>query len=334
MTDKFKFGFLICLILVIGTFFAGCSDDSSTAAATPVPTTGPVAKFTAGDIIAKTASGGETQLYVITNYDSVRDEYNRRWIYKNADGSWGHYLDATTEQAPRTIVDKVYPVAVAHITLSAIPLVTPTYGTPVPTIVSGASPVVTAISPSTGTKDALALVTITGTNFQTGAVPKLLQAGSPVITATGITVASTRIDCTFNLKGTETGSFNVVVVNPDGQSDTLQRAFLVGDVAPIISSVSPSTMKIDEQGGLTINGQNFKDGVKVVLFKGAAEIPCISPVSISGSRISCDLDLNFKRNKDITFGEWDVKVINIEGSQFGTWTKKFSIQNATSPSES
>jgi hypothetical protein len=333
MTDKFRFGFLICLFLIIGVLIAGCSDESSATAATTVTPTGPAAMFTAGDIIAKTASGGETQLYVITNYDSASDEYVRKWIYKNTDGSWGHYIDEDTDRADRTIVDKVYPVTIAHVTLSAIPLVTPTYATPVPIILSGNVPTVTAISPTAGTKDGTVIVSITGTNFQTGAVPRLLQPGSSPITATGISVASTKIDCTFNLNGMETGSYNVVVTNPDGQSGTLQRAFSIGDAVPIVTSVTPLTMVINEQGGLVINGQYFKDGVKVVLIKGTAEIPCLSPVTTSGTRISCDLDLNADRNKDITFGEWDVKVINIEGSQAGTWTRKFTIQNTTSTSE-
>jgi hypothetical protein len=88
-------------------------------------------------------------------------------------------------------------------------------------------------------------------------------------------------------------------------------------------------MEINQQGGLIITGQNFKDGVKVVLTKGTAEIPCVSPVSTTGSRISCDLDLNPVRNKDVAFGQWDVRVTNIEGSQAGTWTNKFTITNQT-----
>jgi hypothetical protein len=334
MTDKFRFGFLICLFLIIGVLSAGCSDESTPAAATPVTTTLPAAHFAAGDIIAKTSSGGETQLYVIRNYDSSKDEYERQWIYKNADGSWGHFTDSRTDRAARSIVDKVYPVTVAHVTLSAIPVVTPAVATPVPTVLSGDAPSVTALSPTSGAKDATVSVSITGTGFQTGAVPKLLQPGSPAVTATGVSVAATKIDCTFNLYGKETGSYNVVVTNPDGQSSTLMRAFTIGEAAPIVSSVTPAKMEINEQGGLVINGQNFRDGVKVVLFRGTAEIPCISPISISGTRISCDLDLNPTRNKDITVGEWDVKVINIEGSQSGTWTKKFTIENVTASSGS
>ena len=330
MAVQFRFGLLFCLILVIGVFFAGCSSESSDAVVTPAPTTVPAAKYSAGDIIAKTASGGESPLYVITKYDSAKEEYERAWIYKNDDGSWGHFIDSRTDRSPRSLIEKVYPAKVGHVSLSAIPIVTPTIAVATTTVASGAAPVVTAISPLTGTKDTPVTVSITGTDFQAGAQPRLIRPGSSPITATGVSVTSTRIDCTFSMNVKETGSYNVVVTNPDGQSSTLQRAFTVGDAAPIISGVSPSTMEINGQAGLTINGQNFKDGVKVILVRDGSEIPCVSPVSTYGTRITCDLDLNAVRNKQVTFGTWDVKVINIEGSQYGVWTKKFVIENSTS----
>ena len=334
MNSQFRFGILFCALMVIGVLFAGCSsEDTSDSVVTTAPTTAPVVKFTAGDIIAKTDTGSESQLYVIIGYNSATDEYERAWIYKNSDGSWGHFTDSRTDKSTRTIIEKVYPVRVAHVTVSDIAVVTPTVATAVPTTLSGNGPTVTSITPTAGAKDGTVSVTITGTNFLSGATAKLLQPGSTAVTATGAVVGATKIDCTFNLYGKDAGTYNVIVTNPDGQSDTLQRAFTIGDAAPVISSVSPTTLGINEQIGLIINGQNFKEGVKVLLVKGSAEIPCVSPVATSGTRITCDLDLNVKRNKAVAEGDWDVKVINIEGSQSGVWTKKFTIQNTTTIDE-
>ena len=334
MGVQFRFGLLCCLILVIAVFFTGCtSNDTSDAVVTTAPTTAPVAKYTSGDIIARTASGGESQLYIITKYDAAKDEYERAWIYRNTDGTWGHFIDSRTDRSTRAIIEKVYPVMVAHVTLAAIPVIAPTYtqAAPEPT---GEAPVVSAISPMTGTKDAPVTVTITGTNFQTGATARLIRPGSTPLTASAVSVTPTRIDCSFSLSVKETGSYNVVVTNPDGQSGTLQRAFTIGDAAPIITGVIPSSLEINEQAGLAINGQNFKEGVKVVLVRGSVEIPCVSPVSSYHSTITCDLDLNAVRNKDVAVGEYDVKVINIEGSQAGTWTKKFVIRNSSATGSS
>lgn len=330
MTDRSGFGFLICLFLIIGVFFAGCSDSSSDAVVTASPTPAPVAQFTAGDIIAKTSSGGETQLYVIRKYDSATDEYERAWIYKNADGSWGHFIDGRTELVARKIAEKVYPVKVAHVTLSSIPITALTVATVAPTVVSGDAPTVTAISPTSGAASSAVTVSISGTNFQTGATAKLLQPGYPAVTATGVIVSSTKVDGTFNLNGKETGKYNVIVSNPDGQSGMLSSGFTIGDAGPIISYVTPATMEMNTSGGLVISGENFKDGVKVTLLKGTAEIPCTSPAVTAGTRLSCDIDLSTRKNSAITFGNWDVKVLNIEGSMSGTWTKKFAITNDTS----
>ena len=174
MENKVRNGLLICALLVFAVLIAGCSDQSSAGTTTPVPTTAiSGAKFAAGDIIAKSASSTDQMLYVITQYDANSGMYTRAWIYKNADGSWGHFIDSKTEKIERTLVEKVYPVKIAHVTVSSIPIVTPTIPPTVVTTISGSTPSVTGISPASGAKDATVGVTITGTNFETGATAKL-----------------------------------------------------------------------------------------------------------------------------------------------------------------
>ena len=329
MTDQFRFGIPICLILVIGVFFAGCSSDSSTASTTPVPTTAAGAQYSPGDIIAKTASGGE-QLYVITKYDSVKDEYERAWIYKNADGSWGHFIDSRTDRSTRMIIEKVYPVKVGHVTISSIPVVTQTVPTAVQTTYVGASPVVSSVSPTNGAKDATVTVTITGKNFQTGAIPKLVSPGSVPVTGSAVSVTPTSITCTFVLKGLEAGSANINVLNPDGRSDTLQNSFMVGEASPIISSISPSTAELnDEEASYTINGQNFDAAVIVSFIKGSTQILCINAKDVDSTKVTCG-PISFGSGNGATTGSWDVKVTNIESSRSGTLTQKFTVTNATS----
>jgi len=88
MENGIRNGLLICAILVFAVLIAGCSDQSSSGTPTTVPTTAiPAAKFTAGDIIAKSASSTDQMLYVITQYDTKNDMYTRAWIHKNTDGS-------------------------------------------------------------------------------------------------------------------------------------------------------------------------------------------------------------------------------------------------------
>ena len=124
MIENSRFGLLFSLLLILGVLVAGCSDQSPVT--TPVPTTAIQEKYFAGDIIARTSSSTDTMLFVITNYERSTDQYTRQLIYKNSDGSWGHFVTNASEKVPRTLVESVYPVKIAHVQISAIPVITPT----------------------------------------------------------------------------------------------------------------------------------------------------------------------------------------------------------------
>lgn len=332
MEIEIRNGLLICAILVFVVMIAGCSDQASSGTITvPTPTL-PAAKFAAGDIIAKSTSATDKVLYVITKYDLSNDMYTRAWIYKNTDGSWGHFIDNKTEKVERTLVEKVYPVKLSHVTVSVIPIVTTTIPTSVPTTVSGSTPTVSSLSPVSGVKDAIVGVTVTGTGFDSGATVKLTRPGYPSISGTGVSVSSaTSIACTFNLNGADEGTYNVMVTNPGGKSDTKMGAFLIGQAPPIISSVSPTTAELGAtQLAIAINGQNFKEGVKVTFVQGTSELNCVTPSSIDTIKITCLLDL--KASNGAKIGLWDVKVLNIEGQKSGTLTGKFTVTNTTTTS--
>ncbi|MDP3564854.1 MAG: IPT/TIG domain-containing protein [Methanoregula sp.] len=330
MENGIRNGLLICAILVFAVLIAGCSDQSSAGTTTPVPTTViPAAKFAAGDIIAKSASSTDRMLYVITQYDTKNDMYTRAWIHKNTDGSWGYFRDNKTEKVERVLVEKVYPVKISHVTVSSIAIVTPTLPPTVVTTLSGSAPTVTGISPASGARNAVVGATITGTNFESGATAKLTRAGYPSITATGVSVSSaTSIGCTFSLSGADEGRYNVMVTNPGGQSDTKTGVFTIGQAPPILTGVSPNTAEVgDTQIPITINGQNFKEGVKVTFIQGTSEIICGTPVYLDATKISCILNVRVLDGGK--FGVWDVKVLNIDGQQTGTLTGKFTVTNAT-----
>ena len=328
MIKKCSYGLLITIILISGVLIAGCSDQSL--AGTTIPTTAaPNAKYIAGDIIGKTASTTENMEYVITKYDSSTDQYTRQLLYKNPDGSWGHFINNKTgEKVERTLVEKVYPVKISHVNISSIPIITPTVPPTVTTVLSGNAPGISGISPATGGSNATVSAMITGDNFRSGATVKLMRAGYMAIYATAVSVSSaTNIGCTFNLAKAEKGVYNLVVTNPDGHSDTKTGAFIITDPIPVISGVSPSQGTRNDVLSLTINGKNFKEGVKVSFVKGSTEIVCTSPVSTDSTKILCNLDL--KTSNGAVAGDWDVTVLNIDGQQKGTWNQKFPVTNST-----
>lgn len=97
-------------------------------------------------------------------------------------------------------------------------------------VLSQSGPQVTGISPATGSSGSTVSITnLSGHNFATSPAPSVrLQKGTTSINATAISaVSSSQIQCTFNLAGAETGSWDVVVTNPDGQYGTGAGLFTV-----------------------------------------------------------------------------------------------------------
>jgi hypothetical protein len=323
MIERFWYGILISLLLISGVLIAGCSDQSTDSTTTTVPTTAPAVKYAAGDIIAPTSPSSAQNLFVIIKYDRSTDQYTRQMIYKNADGSWGHFVNNKTDKEARTLVEKVYPVKISQVNLTAIAVVTPTPATTVTITSSGNSPAITGISPKRGATDATVSVTVTGNYFQSGATVKLMRAGDPPIQATGVTVtSSTNINGIFKLTGAEKGGYNVKVTNPDGQSGTLVGAFTVGEYAPLITSITPVTGIYNETVPLIITGQYFTDPAKVEVSKGS-DLKICQVTSNAATKILCNLEIRSGPS-----GEWNVTVFNIADGQSATWNHPFKV-NAT-----
>ncbi|MFA5253240.1 MAG: hypothetical protein WC367_01050, partial [Methanoregula sp.] len=128
-------------------------------------------------------------------------------------------------------------------------------------------PHVTGITPAEGWNTTILQVTnLAGNNFNTTVYPlvKLNRTGCADIVATNVTpLQSTQISCTFDLSGRETGSWNVVVVNPDGQENLLIAGFAILPDVPTtppttaptqspIQSPSPSPSPVPLQGSATL----------------------------------------------------------------------------------
>jgi hypothetical protein len=327
MVNSVRYYLIIAGILVIAcVLFAGCSDQSGSGTATPVPTTHAIeANYTAGDIVAKTASQAEP-LWLVVRYDKPTDKYERALIFKKSDGSWGYRKDNRTETAERTVMEKVYPVKVAHVTLSGIPVITPTVPTTVTTTPSASAPSVTSITPNNGASGTSVSITdLAGDNFVTGATVRLVgESGSPVV-ATGVQVTDTKITCTINLEGATAGKYDVIVTNPDGQSDTLLNGFTVNEPAPVITAIDPDEGRIGETLPLSISGSNFKTPAKVFFTNSSAELEAANVVVTSSSRITCALFIP----SGTAPGSWSVTVKNVIDQQNVTAVNKFTIKSSS-----
>jgi hypothetical protein len=90
------------------------------------------------------------------------------------------------------------------------------------------SGIIGAVGPVVGGDTGDTTITITGAGFQAGATCDLVE-GTTTIAAAHVAISSngTSMTCTFALNGATTGSYNVVVSNPDGTTFTQNNAFTV-----------------------------------------------------------------------------------------------------------
>ena len=319
-----KVHFLMIGILIIAVLGAGCSDQSGTA--TPIPTaTSSQAKFSAGDIVAKTATSTDT-FWMIVKYDTKTDKYERALAYKKSDGSW-YRKDNKTELAERQLTEKVYPAKVSHVSsISAVPITTPTAtATTRPAQVS--EPSISGITPSSGTTGfRVSITNLAGTNFQTGATVKLAGVDGALVRASDVFVTDKKITCMLSLYDLKAGKYNVVVTNPDGGSDILTNGFTVNEPGPVVSSITPAEGMIGQQIELTITGSSFKDPAKVIFHKGSSQFDCMNTKVSSATQITCFLP---SIPNGTATGYWDIEVKNIQDLQNGTALGKFNIKNAT-----
>jgi len=323
-----KARFLIIGILIIAVLGAGCSDQSGSGTATPVPATTAVQpKFMAGDIVAKTATSTDA-FWLIVKYDTKTDKYERALAYKKSDGGW-YRKDNKTEPAERELTEKIYPVKVFHISsISAVPITTPT-ATATTTPASGPAPVISGITPNSGTTGfTVSITNLAGTNFQTGATVKLAGVDGASVRASDVFVTGEKITCMLSLYDLKAGNYNVVVTNPDGQSDSLAHGFTVNEPGPVVSRITPSEGMIGQITDLAITGSSFPQLPKIakVLFnKGTAELECGNVNVHSATQITCVLSVPNSTEP----GLWSITVRNIPDRLNGTALNLFTIKNAT-----
>jgi uncharacterized protein YceK len=324
MTGKSRYGLLLCLILVLCVFLAGCSSQNTAIKTTPVPTT-PAAKYTAGDIVAMTASS-QSEAQLIVSYDASKDQYERALVVKTSGGSWGYPAGTSPSPISRVDMEKVYPVLITQVSVASVAVVTPTVPTTVTTTISGPGPIMTAITPTNGVSGTSTTVTITGSNFQTGATVRMTQPGLQPVTATGVSVSSTQITCTFALGSLNAGTANIQVTNPDGQFASMMSAFTLGAAPPVITSVNPISANLGASLTLTINGQNLNTIMSVILVSASgdgSQVQCSNP-SNTPTTVTCALS-----SLSVTPEVYNLEAINSEGG-VGWLNSSFTLNNATS----
>ena len=346
----------ILVLLFAGVLIAGCTDSApaTTTSVQPSPTTpATTALYTAGDIVSP-KSGAETG-WLILKYDSGTDSYERAFIYKNSDGSWGYRVNSLTEILVRPVLEKVNTVKVTHIDPSQVPLKQPTItissatavvttgtgSTTTPTVTSTTSttpPKIKGIAPDNGyAGTSVSITDLLGDGFQNGVTVKIVRSDTSNISATNVNVLSpAHITCTLPIPSSATiGIWDIIVTNPDGQSSRYSNGFTVrvnpGATASTttsttggisITSLDPTSAFSGDYKAVTVYGSNFKDGITCKMTKsGNADIPAQSAPRSSESQMQCFFQIPWG-----SYGPWDLILTNTDGTT-GTLTNGFSVNS-------
>ena len=137
-----------------------------------------------------------------------------------------------------------------------------TYGTQ-----TNPAPTVASVAPTSGTASGGTPITVTGTGFLAGATVSLGgTAATNVVVSSGTTITATT-------PAHAAGAVNVVVINTDGQAGTLANGYTynpVGNPAPTVASVAPTSGTASGGTPITITGTGFLAGATVSLGGTAA----------------------------------------------------------------
>ncbi len=178
--------------------------------------------------------------------------------------------------------------------------------------ITAIAPVITGISPNAGAQGTVVSVTnLAGKGFQNNARVNLTRQGYANITAdTVVVVSPARISCTFDLTGVATGSWNIVVTNPDYQAGSLANGFTVNPpTSPAITAILPTSSLQVTPVSITIAGSGFQNGANVTLVMSGSPVQTgSSVVVVSPNLITCQFNL-----VGDTPGFWDVVVTNTDG---------------------
>jgi hypothetical protein len=155
------------------------------------------------------------------------------------------------------------------------------------TYVAPATPTITSISPTSGPTAGGTQITLTGTNFVSGAT---VRVGG--VAATGVTFTSaTQLRATTPAGAA--GVAAVQVTNPSGQSVTLNNAFTYTAPAttPTLTSLTPTSGPTAGGTQITLTGTNFVSGATVrvggvaatgVTFTSATQLRATTPAGAAG----------------------------------------------------
>src|ERR1017187_7109099 len=161
---------------------------------------------------------------------------------------------------------------------SLVPLLIATYCliAHTPPAKAGTVPTLTSVSPATGRQGAIVPVTLTGTNFVSGATVATNNTGIAVSAVT--VVSTTQITVTLTIAANATlGAANVTVTTSAGTSAPV--VFTVKPPPPTLSTIAPAFGAPGATVPVTLAGTNFVAGAAILTSNSGIAVSAVTVVS-------------------------------------------------------
>ncbi len=133
------------------------------------------------------------------------------------------------------------------------------------------SPVLTSLSPASGSPSATISITLTGQNFIPGSTAVLASGTGLTVSSVTVTGPNTLL-ANFTIDASATGSRSITVTTAMGTSSSL--TFTINTlVAPTLTSISPAAGSEGTYVPVTLTGTNFIPGATTVVVNGLGVTP-------------------------------------------------------------
>jgi hypothetical protein len=139
------------------------------------------------------------------------------------------------------------------------------------------APTLSAVTPTQGSMSGGTTVTISGSNFVSGAT---VSFGG---TAASNVAFNSSTSLTATTPAHAAGLVNITITNPDGQNGTLTNAFTYTALAPTLTSVSPNSGSKNGGTVVTLTGTNFISGATATFGGTAATILTLNSTTITAT---------------------------------------------------
>ena len=176
-------------------------------------------------------------------------------------------------------------------------------------------PIVSLVSPSSGSPGQTLNVAVSGSGFESGASVSFgggttgqILSVSPTEIRVSLTIADDAVP----------GPRDVTVTNPSGDTDTLTRGFTVGPQGPTVTAVEPAEGNPGQTVDATISGSNFRTGARVTFGDGIT----VNVNSVREDTIAVRLAIN----AGARLGSRDVTVTNPDGAS-ATLPDGFTVES-------